>query len=629
MKEAERFQVLDGSPAAVDSPRRPEAFYRFLMYHLDNNIGGLDSLGGMDFVSINEFISGSSPPSESTTRHLTVELAYDYFFGPDFNSETKPCFGDVLQRNLSKETRLRAWNGASKSYETIVQRKIATSLPSILSLSANCAGRKEDEGLALWRGEESSNGHWLPEMIEVEIEEDGSVVVREQILDESGSKKWKECQGTGSLPDAISTMVVEHTKSGLARRRLYRLDAVVSLIRDDIDRACPEEVRASDVPVGHHVLHVRVTKDTNQRILQQQKVELKRYLAAESKRDVTDMTVLGLRTTNDTLQKRGEYVNERLKALEQNDAPGNDWILVNGFAVSKTFIEDAQAFHVKFKEPSLVVFRVVDYDDSIKPNIRKPKILENLDVRVPNESIRTTSITNGARSPYYANQNPKSLPGQGELVAFDAEFVAVEEEDAILTNSGSKLVISETRHALARISVLDGRKESAGSVIIDDHIVPTEPVTDYLTRFSGIVAQDLDPKSSRHHLIRAREAYLKLRCLLERGCIFVGHGLNQDFWTANLDVSPSQIIDTVEIYHKPAQRYISLRFLTNFVLKRDMQQDVHDSIEDALAAYELYRKAVELKKEEGRFEKLLDDLYEYGQKADWKLGMDDVKLSPK
>jgi PAB-dependent poly(A)-specific ribonuclease subunit 2 len=90
----------------------------------------------------------------------------------------------------------------------------------------------------------------------------------------------------------------------------------------------------------------------------------------------------------------------------------------------------------------------------------------------------------------------------------------------------------------------------------------------------------------------------------------------------NLAVTANQIIDTVAIYHKPFQRIVSLRFLTNFVLKRDMQQDVHDSMEDAMAAYEHYAKAVELKKE-GEFEQLLDDLYDFVQKTDWKLGVDE------
>lgn len=65
-----------------------------------------------------------------------------------------------------------------------------------------------------------------------------------------------------------------------------------------------------------------------------------------------------------------------------------------------------------------------------------------------------------------------------------------------------------------------------------------------------------------------------------------------------------------------------------------MQQDVHDSVEDAMAAYELYAAALELKKKSkqssgiggdgsgSEFYKLLDALYEYGQKNDWKLGID-------
>jgi len=66
---------------------------------------------------------------------------------------------------------------------------------------------------------------------------------------------------------------------------------------------------------------------------------------------------------------------------------------------------------------------------------------------------------------------------------------------------------------------------------------------------------------------------------------------------------------------------------TNFFLvdhwhcSGDMQTDVHDSVEDALAAFELYQKSIELKKN-GEWEKVLNDLYAFGQKNDWKLGMD-------
>ena len=88
----------------------------------------------------------------------------------------------------------------------------------------------------------------------------------------------------------------------------------------------------------------------------------------------------------------------------------------------------------------------------------------------------------------------------------------------------------------------------------------------------------------------------------------------------NLVVPNQQIIDTVEIFHQDRMRYISLRFLANYILGRDMQQDTHDSVEDAMAAFEIYVKAKELK-EAGKFDKVLNELYEHGRKTDWKLGV--------
>jgi PAB-dependent poly(A)-specific ribonuclease subunit 2 len=210
------------------------------------------------------------------------------------------------------------------------------------------------------------------------------------------------------------------------------------------------------------------------------------------------------------------------------------------------------------------------------------------------------------------------LPGEGDIVALDAEFVSVQEEETVLGDSGDKVIIKETRHALARVSVVDCR---SNSILIDDHVLPKEPVVDCLTRFSGILPGDLDPKTSPYHLVPTRTAHLKLRALMERGCIFLGHGLSTDFLTSNLYVPPHQIIDTVELYHKDRHRFISLRFLANYVLERDTQQDVHDSVEDALTSYELFLRAKELTAI-GAFARFLDELYEHGERTSWRLGVD-------
>ena len=50
-----------------------------------------------------------------------------------------------------------------------------------------------------------------------------------------------------------------------------------------------------------------------------------------------------------------------------------------------------------------------------------------------------------------------------------------------------------------------------------------------------------------------------------------------------------------------------------------MQQDTHDSIEDARAAYDLYLMAVKLT-EDGIFKHKLIEIYDYGERIDWKIG---------
>lgn len=78
-------------------------------------------------------------------------------------------------------------------------------------------------------------------------------------------------------------------------------------------------------------------------------------------------------------------------------------------------------------------------------------------------------------------------------------------------------------------------------ILADDYILPNETVVDYVTRFSGVTAEDLDPTVSKRTIITPRSAYLKLRFFIDRRCIIVGHGLDKDFETANIFVPPSQV----------------------------------------------------------------------------------------
>lgn len=91
------------------------------------------------------------------------------------------------------------------------------------------------------------------------------------------------------------------------------------------------------------------------------------------------------------------------------------------------------------------------------------------------------------------------------------------------------------------------------------------------------------------------------------------HGANPDIF-----VPPEQVLDTVNIYTIPGRsRKLSLRFLTWFLLKKDIQTKEHDSIEDARHAYLLFKKYQQFD-EDGRFEDVMEDIFVEGHKTGFK-----------
>ncbi|KNC79696.1 hypothetical protein SARC_07916, partial [Sphaeroforma arctica JP610] len=94
-----------------------------------------------------------------------------------------------------------------------------------------------------------------------------------------------------------------------------------------------------------------------------------------------------------------------------------------------------------------------------------------------------------------------TLPARGAKVAIDAEFVALEMEEAAIRSNGAKSTIRPSQLCLARVSVLWAEGTAIGTAFIDDYIYTTEPVTDYLTQFSGINPGDLNPAVSKKHLV--------------------------------------------------------------------------------------------------------------------------------
>ncbi|KAL0238945.1 hypothetical protein PCE1_004636 [Barthelona sp. PCE] len=202
---------------------------------------------------------------------------------------------------------------------------------------------------------------------------------------------------------------------------------------------------------------------------------------------------------------------------------------------------------------------------------------------------------------------PAECPRKGDIVAFDAEFVALSLEVAFLDKSGQRKISQPFDFFPGRVTLLRGLKPSDDVFVVDDEersglstwgcgdpffdccIAVDEPVKDHLTRYSGLRKGDLSRTSSSYHLVTLRSVIFLMKTLVDIGVIFVGHGLDQDWRTLNLLIPSDQQIDTSLLYkRKRGSSRLSLRKLTKMVFDIEIQSETHDSYVDALYALKLY-----------------------------------------
>ncbi|KAF8894503.1 ubiquitin carboxyl-terminal hydrolase-domain-containing protein [Infundibulicybe gibba] len=303
----------------------------------------------------------------------------------------------------------------------------------------------------------------------------------------------------------------------------------------------------------------------------------------------------------------------KVPETERKHDESSPWFLFNDFSVTNIEENEALSFPGTWKIPAILYYERTNVCDELDFS----GLPEHLDTSILN---RDTSISLNRDPSLIKHECLQSdeLPTPGTLVAIDAEFVSMQQEETDFRSDGSNKVLRPARMSLARVSVLRGFGPKEGVPFIDDHIHTSEAIVDYLTEFSGIKFGDLDPHLSRHTLTPLKLVYKKLRLLVDRGCIFIGHGLSKDFRIINLFVPPDQVIDTVDLYFLRArQRRLSLRFLSWFVLHENIQTDTHDSIEDARSALRLYVAYQNFEKD-GIFDKKLEELYKEGKQYNFK-----------
>ncbi|KAH9923924.1 exonuclease-domain-containing protein [Epithele typhae] len=302
-----------------------------------------------------------------------------------------------------------------------------------------------------------------------------------------------------------------------------------------------------------------------------------------------------------------------IKVPEAEISDPEPWFIFNDFVVQNISEDEALSFPSGWKVPAILYLERVDVCQRLDFNGLPDKMDRSILCRDTNIAVNRDS-----RVIKHEPLRFEELPKPGTLIAIDAEFVSMQQEETEYRSDGTKKVIRPARLSLARVSVLRGDGSKEGMPFIDDHIHTSEIIVDYLTEFSGIKFGDLDPSLSRYTLTPLKVVYKKLRLLVDSGCIFIGHGLSKDFRIINIFVPQEQVIDTVDLYFLEArQRRLSLKFLTWFVLKENIQTDTHDSIEDALSALKLYKVYLQLEAE-GSFDSKLEEVYREGKQYQYR-----------
>lgn len=218
-----------------------------------------------------------------------------------------------------------------------------------------------------------------------------------------------------------------------------------------------------------------------------------------------------------------------------------------------------------------------DTDNGPEPrqNINKSATDGWVNSRVESADVMSSLIQKSSSTP-----TPTDLSLKLPIYSIDCEMV----------------LTTDDQYSLARISVLDWH----GNTVMDKYVLPSQPIKDYFTQFSGITPSHLADVTTTLEDIQN-----ELLALLTPTTILLGHSLNSDL--AALKMTHPFIVDTSIIYPHPRGLPLrsSLKFLAQKYLRREIQventrsstedQKGHDSVEDARAVLDL----VKLKCEKG------------------------------
>lgn len=217
------------------------------------------------------------------------------------------------------------------------------------------------------------------------------------------------------------------------------------------------------------------------------------------------------------------------------------------------------------KKPNKIMNMVYSMNEAIaqhKVNKKEGKVFE---FKSTEEITTKSEIVSANFDNLPTNKKSKEI---GKFIAMDCEFVGVGPDGK--------------DSALARISITN----FFGHVIMDEFVKPRETVTDWRTWVSGVKPENMK------NAITFSEAQKRCAEILE-GRILVGHAIKHDLEALLLSHPKSMIRDTAR--HLPFRKAYamgkapSLKKLSKEILKVNIQEGQHSSVEDARITMLIYK----------------------------------------